>query len=145
MQAKLIPLDDGPTIDITKDVTIVGRKKGICDLVIDHPSISKLHCIVARTDGLLFIRDLGSTNGTKVNGQRVLRGAILPGDELAFAKVRFKVFLGPDVPAQIGSQDVTEVSVQSPPATESHEFRFLDEDDDADAEEVIKLIDDDDD
>ncbi|WP_013630847.1 MULTISPECIES: FHA domain-containing protein [Rubinisphaera] len=143
MQAKLIPLDDGPTIEITRDVTIVGRKKGICDLVIDHPSISKLHCIVARTDGLLFIRDLGSTNGTKVNGQRVLRGAILPGDELAFAKVRFKVFLGPDVPAEVGSEERTEVAAPSAHITESHEFRFLDEDDDA--EEVIQLIDDDDD
>lgn len=98
MLAKLIPLDNGPEIVISKDVTVVGRKRGLCDLVLDHPSISKLHCIVARTDGLLFVRDLGSTNGTKVNGQRVLRGAILPGDELAFAKVKFRVYLGPDEP-----------------------------------------------
>lgn len=142
MQAKLIPHDKGPTIHITKDVTIVGRKQGICDLIIDHPSISKLHCIVAKTDGLLFIRDLGSTNGTKVNGQRVLRGAILPGDELAFAKVKYKVFLGPDVPGQIHHDDKTEVSLASPPISDDEQFPF---DDMPDLNPILFADDDDDD
>jgi predicted component of type VI protein secretion system len=95
MEAKLIPLDGGLPIEITKDLTLVGRKEGLCDLILDRASVSKLHCLVVRTDGLLFIRDLGSTNGTKVNGQRVTRGALLPGDELAFASVKFRVYLGP--------------------------------------------------
>jgi pSer/pThr/pTyr-binding forkhead associated (FHA) protein len=43
---------------------------------------------------------LASTNGTKVNGQRVTRGALLPGDELAFASVKFRVHLGPSVPGE---------------------------------------------
>ena len=95
MIAQLIPVDGSEPITINRNLTIVGRKEGLCDLVIDSASISKLHCAVAKTDGLLFIRDLGSTNGTKVNGQRVTRGALLPGDELAFANVRFRVHLGP--------------------------------------------------
>lgn len=95
MIAKLIPLDGSKPIVISEDVTLVGRKRGVVDLYVDHPSISKLHCLIARTDGLLFFRDLGSTNGTKVNGQRVTRGALLPGDELAFAKVKYRVHLGP--------------------------------------------------
>lgn len=57
-----------------------------------------MHCLIVRTDGLLFIRDLGSTNGTKVNGQRVVRGALLPGDELAFAGEKFRVEMGPGDP-----------------------------------------------
>lgn len=95
MIAKLIPCDGTEPIVISRNLTIVGRKKGLCDLVLDNSSISKVHCAVAKTDGLLFIRDLGSTNGTKVNGQRVSRGALLPGDELAFANVKFRVHLGP--------------------------------------------------
>ena len=102
MRANLIPIKGGRTITIVRDITVVGRQDGLCDVCIDKSSISKLHCIIVRTDGLLFIRDLGSTNGTKVNGQRVTRGALLPGDELAFASVKFRVHLGPSVPGEEG-------------------------------------------
>lgn len=95
MLAQLIPLDGGSPITLKQDVTLVGRKRGLCDLIVDRGSVSKLHCLVVKTDGLLCIRDLGSTNGTKVNGQRVTRGALLPGDELSFASVSFRVHLGP--------------------------------------------------
>ena len=108
MIAKLIPLDGSPALLIIREVTLVGRTGGECDIALEHPSISKLHCAIARTDGLLFVRDLGSTNGTKVNGQRVTRGALLPGDELTFANIRFKVFLGPgEMPVR--PEDHTEV------------------------------------
>ncbi len=100
MQAKLIPVDGGAPYTITRDVTVVGRSRELCDLAIQSSSISKLQCLIAKTDGLLFIRDLASTNGTKVNGQRVTRGALLPGDELAFASVKFRVHLGPSVPGE---------------------------------------------
>jgi pSer/pThr/pTyr-binding forkhead associated (FHA) protein len=100
MQAKLIPVDGGPPFTINRDVTVVGRSRELCDLTIDQGSISKLQCLIAKTDGLLFIRDLASTNGTKVNGQRVTRGALLPGDELTFASVKYRVHLGPSVPGE---------------------------------------------
>ena len=93
MIATLIPLDGSAPIHIVRDVTVVGRKQGLCDLIFDHESISKMHCVIARTDGLLFFRDLGSTNGTRVNGQRVVRGALLPNDELAFAALKFRSFV----------------------------------------------------
>lgn len=109
MQAKLISLDGDRPIVLSKDVTVVGRKRGICDVFIDRSSVSKLHCVIVKTDGLLFIRDLGSTNGTKVNGQRVVRGALLPGDELAFANARFRVHLGPDAEPSERRGDHTEV------------------------------------
>lgn len=99
MRAQLVPLkDDGRPIQITRDVTLVGRQDDLCDICLDKSSISKMHCLIVRTDGLLFIRDLGSTNGTKVNGQRVVRGALLPGDELSFAGEKFRVEMGPGEP-----------------------------------------------
>lgn len=101
MLAELIPLKGGPNIRVSRDITIVGRDDAICDMILQKSSISKLHCLIVKTDGLLFIRDLGSTNGTKVNGQRVIRGALLPGDELSFANEKFKVQLGPDRPGEI--------------------------------------------
>jgi pSer/pThr/pTyr-binding forkhead associated (FHA) protein len=98
MRAQLVPTKGGRPIQIVRDVTLVGRQEDLCDVCLDRSSISKLHCLIVRTDGLLFIRDLGSTNGTKVNGQRVIRGALLPGDELAFAGEKFRVDMGPGEP-----------------------------------------------
>src|SRR3954453_4134561 len=97
MRAQLIPLDGGPAVDLVKDLTVVGRKED-CDLRLEHKSISKQHCIIVKTDGLLLIRDLGSTNGTRVNGQRVRRAALLPNDQLSVASLRFRVHLGPGEP-----------------------------------------------
>jgi pSer/pThr/pTyr-binding forkhead associated (FHA) protein len=100
MHAELVPLDGGKPIVLDRDVSVIGRKAGVCDVIVDRESVSKLHCIIVKTDGLLFIRDLGSTNGTKVNGQKVIRGALLPGDELSFAGVKHTVVLGPSKKAE---------------------------------------------
>jgi pSer/pThr/pTyr-binding forkhead associated (FHA) protein len=99
MRAQLIPLDGTAPITITKDLTLVGRRDQ-CDVCLAHQTISKMHCIIVKTDGLLFLRDLGSTNGTRVNGQRVRRAALLPNDQLAIAGHKFRVALGPDEAAQ---------------------------------------------
>lgn len=140
MQALLIPQDGGETIELDRDITVVGRKNEICDLCIDRNSISKLHCLIVKTDGLLFVRDLGSTNGTKVNGQRVTRGALLPGDELAFASVKYRVFLGPSKNAPVvsmpsGDPEATEMMRQ--PARELLADLAEDEDDVGSVEELL--------
>jgi len=96
MLAQLIPINDGAPITLTKPITVVGRSSRLCDLAVDHNSVSKLHCILVKTDGLIYMRDLGSTNGTRVNGQRVLRGALLPGDQISFSGAIYRVHLGPD-------------------------------------------------
>lgn len=95
MRAHLVPLDGGAPIEIVKDLVIVGRKED-CDVRLEHKSVSKIHCVIAKTDGLLLLRDLGSTNGTRVNGTRVRRAALLPNDQLSIAHFKFKVQLGPD-------------------------------------------------
>src|SRR5437660_4392492 len=115
--AQLVPLDGGAPIDLHKDLTLVGRKED-CDLCLAHKSVSKMHCVIVKTDGLLLLRDLGSTNGTRVNGQRVRRAALLPNDQLAIASYKYRVEFGPDLP---------------PPADDQHTQRL-------DAKEVAKLL-----
>jgi len=102
MRAQLLPLEGGSPIEIVKDLTLVGRKED-CDLRLDHKSVSKMHCVIVKTDGLLLVRDLGSTNGTRVNGQRVRRAALLPNDQLTVANFKFRIALGPDAPAAAGA------------------------------------------
>jgi len=100
MRAQLIPLEGGSPVEIVKDLTVVGRKED-CDLRLEHKSVSKMHCVIVKTDGLLLLRDLGSTNGTRVNGPRVRRAALLPNDQLCIAHYRFRVYLGPDLPVPV--------------------------------------------
>ncbi len=95
MKAELVPENGDPPIPIIKDVTIVGRR-GYCDVVVDHPSLSKRHCVLVKTDGLLVIRDLATTNGTKVKGQSVRWAALLPDDRIALGNYKMRVYLGPD-------------------------------------------------
>jgi pSer/pThr/pTyr-binding forkhead associated (FHA) protein len=102
MRAQLVPIDGGQPIDIVKDLIVLGRKED-CDIRLEHKSVSKMHCVIVKTDGLLLLRDLGSTNGTRVNGTRVRRAALLPNDQVSIAHFKFKVYLGPDeapAPAQ---------------------------------------------
>lgn len=110
MLAQLIPRQGGSAITLTKAITVVGRSAKLCDLVVEHTNVSKQHCILVKTDGLIYLRDLGSTNGTRVNGQRVVRGALLPGDLLSLSGVSFKVHLGPDLPVtgKVSAEGVTE-------------------------------------
>jgi pSer/pThr/pTyr-binding forkhead associated (FHA) protein len=118
VRAHLIPLNtEYPPIQIIRDVTLVGRQKDLCDIFLPEVSVSKIHCLIVRTDGLLFIRDLGSTNGTKVNGQRVTRGALLPGDVLAFAGEKFRVEMGP------GEPDLPEAEFQVVPTEVVNSFK----------------------
>ncbi len=94
MKAELIPDDGDPPIPITRDVTVVGRRDA--DVVIDHAGISRRHCVLVKTDGLLVVRDLITTNGTRVKGQRIRWAALLPGDKLSLGGYKMRVYLGPD-------------------------------------------------
>jgi hypothetical protein len=95
MKAELVPENGDPPIPILRDLTLVGRHED-CDVVIAHPSLSKRHCVVVKTDGLLVIRDLATTNGTKVKGQRVRWAALLPEDRISFGAYKLRIYLGSD-------------------------------------------------
>src|SRR5438874_1342628 len=95
MKAELVPENGDPPIPITRDLVVVGRR-AYCDVVIDHPSLSKRHCVLVKTDGLLVIRDLATTNGTKVKGQKVRWAALLPDDRISLGGYKLRVYLGPD-------------------------------------------------
>ena len=63
-----------------------------CKVHVPLPSVSRQHCkLDADEDEELIVSDLGSSNGTFVNGQRVKRHELVPGDVLALGDVTFVV------------------------------------------------------
>src|SRR6516225_7071704 len=95
MKAELVPENGDPPVPIVRDLTVVGRRID-CDVVIQHPGVSKRHCVLVKTDGLLVIRDLATTNGTKVKGQRVRWAALLPDDRISIGGYKVRIYLGAD-------------------------------------------------
>jgi FHA domain len=65
-----------------RDELLVGRHDA-SDVVVSHPSVSRRHARLSFRHGHWVLRDLDSTNGTRVNGKRVVRCRLEPGDRLS--------------------------------------------------------------
>jgi pSer/pThr/pTyr-binding forkhead associated (FHA) protein len=111
MRAQLVPLTGGTPIEVGKDMTLVGRGEE-CDVRLEHKSVSKIHCVIVKTDGLMLVRDLGSTNGTRVNGTRVRRGMLLPNDKVSIANFHFRVLFGAALQAAAGYEKTQQINEQ---------------------------------
>lgn len=70
----------------------IGRLEG-CDLRLGHTSVSRVHAELFRDGGdRWLLRDLGSTNGTQVNGSHVIgTTAVRPGDRVVFGAAAFRL------------------------------------------------------
>jgi len=92
---QLVALDEGSNIALDRAMLIVGRHPQ-CDARLDSIRVSRRHCcmMVDRESDELVIRDLGSTNGIRINGQRVEMGKLRPGDELSIAHIRYRLETG---------------------------------------------------
>lgn len=92
MQAKLVVVD-GKAKARQFDVVlpaIIGRNRST-DLTLGHPRVSRQHCEVFESDGLLMLCDLSSLNGTFVGGRRLAEQArpIEPGEQFTVGAVTF--------------------------------------------------------
>ncbi|MEZ6140272.1 MAG: FHA domain-containing protein [Zavarzinella sp.] len=87
---ELVPVGGGDSIPLKRGVLTMGRRES-CDICLRFPNISGLHCELSWRDGYWFIRDLGSTNGIKINGVRVLQRPLRPGDEITIAKRNYQI------------------------------------------------------
>jgi predicted component of type VI protein secretion system len=96
MPARLVPLDGGPTILLDKPILLIGRHPE-CDVQMESRKISRRHCCIAQVDHTLAVRDLGSTNGVRINGTQTTEGRLQPGDELTIGNLRFRIQWDDDV------------------------------------------------
>jgi predicted component of type VI protein secretion system len=100
MPAQLVALTDGPTILLDKPILLLGRHPE-CDIQLNSRKVSRRHCCIAQVNNYLVVRDLGSTNGVRINGVRVLEGKLKAGDELTVGNFRYQVSWD-DKPASAG-------------------------------------------
>jgi hypothetical protein len=76
---------------------VIGREPGL-DLVVDDPSVSRTHArLEPRPDGVYRLTDLGSSNGTFVNGVRLQSGPVHNGDRVQLGNVVFLFLTGEDL------------------------------------------------
>ncbi len=100
---KLLSTAGDLTIDLTQSRTIVVGRAVTSDLPIYDPTVSRRHAEVSLVDGGVRVQDLGSSNGTFVNGTKIGETVVSDGDVVTFGKVAFKV------------QEVTPPATRPPP------------------------------
>jgi hypothetical protein len=83
MPSYSIVLPDGRRVQIGPDRLVVGRSAQ-CDVVLNDPTVSRRHAELRRSGNEVVVVDLGSTNGTRVNGMLVRRQRLKDKDEIAF-------------------------------------------------------------
>lgn len=83
---------EGLELPLERDWLVIGRGRG-ADLVIHEPTISRAHAAVGFRDQGFFVQDLGSTNGTFLNGSRRERARLSDGDEIQMGRLRLRVSL----------------------------------------------------
>ena len=87
---ELVPVGGGDAIPLVSDVMTIGRRES-CDICLKFQNISGTHCELSLRNGVWHIRDLNSTNGIKVNGERTLRRPLRPGDEVSVANHKYTI------------------------------------------------------
>ena len=81
---------------------VIGRGSD-CDLVLDEPEMSRRHAMIEVTADGIYLRDMGSANGTFVNGVQVRDAVLYSGDQIAFDRNRFLIE-APGMPVRIEGQ-----------------------------------------
>ncbi len=92
---QLIPAGGGDNIELRKDRLVIGRRESN-DIVLRFSNVSGQHALLTLEQGYWFLKDLGSRNGTKVDGYRINRKRLDPGAKISFAKHVYTMDYSPE-------------------------------------------------
>lgn len=83
--------ENGQAFDLLEGISVVGRDAGMTISLAGESSVSRHHAEISRQGDQVFVKDLGSTNGTFVNGHKIdAQTALKSGDTVQFGMVRFR-------------------------------------------------------
>ena len=83
---------EGLEMPVDRDWVVIGRGRG-ADVVIAEPTMSRAHAAIGYDGQHFFVQDLGSTNGTRVNGAREQKASLKSGDDIQLGKLHLRVDL----------------------------------------------------
>jgi predicted component of type VI protein secretion system len=127
----LQPVGGGDPIPLTKPEMLIGRRPA-CDIRLDYENISGKHCALRFLNGLWMVKDLGSTNGTTVNGTPLAsEQSLMPDEELGIAGHMFTIEYDPAGPEAFlnAHKDLDEEVVQERQRHSLMDLAGLDTDD----------------
>jgi len=121
MPKVLVSLDGSivKEVPLTQPRTTVGRRP-FNDIVIDHLAVSGEHAVLQQLDSAVLLEDLGSTNGTRVNGKRVKLVQLHHGDTIDIGKYQLRfLYEATDHDSPTPQPTETATPVWHPPAVKS--------------------------
>lgn len=90
LQFHLVNLGPGGSFDLVNGMNTLGRAEDNRCVVPDD-SVSSAHCFIDVSEARVLVRDLGSTNGTYLEGMRVVETLVVPGQVMRFGLVEYRV------------------------------------------------------
>ncbi len=101
------------SFSVVREMTVIGRRED-CDLRIPVGDVSRKHCRLVIEADTIRVEDLGSSNGTYVNGHRVQEAVLGPGDRIQVGPVQFIIQIDGEPPED-------QMTLPPPPAADANE------------------------
>jgi len=127
---KLIVHEEGGTreFELGPEPAVIGRSQENA-VQINHSSISRQHSEIRCSPDGIEVRDLGSSNGTLVNGEKIETRVVGPGDQIRFGQVRAEIaeIAAPEEAGSPGAGEIAlqEISIEEPAGAESSEYVLI--------------------
>lgn len=117
MASVVFYMEDGNTLvhKLENEVTTIGRHPD-SQVQLTCPSSSARHATIKETEDGFYVQDLGSSNGTRVNGAEIEEALLKHGDRVGFGDVQAVFYAGDVPPVLEAAPDAPEVTLLPPPA-----------------------------
>ena len=115
MAIKLVAAAGSPSVLVTGGRSFLVGRSATCDLPIQDPTVSRRHAELELMGAGVRVKDLGSTNGTYLDGVRVIDALATPGSRVAFGKMDFQVVAEPSEaavpPEELLGEDMLDATI----------------------------------